>query len=305
MPNKEKYTLLNNSRFFVLVSSFFISLIVISFVRLQTANDQVFYIRSEQIFGFLSIIYWYVALIISPLGYVIGKQRLVHVAFARRAIGVSAFYFASLHMTIALWGQLGGINGLVHLPDSFRLSIFGGFVALFILFLMAMTSFDKVISFMTFRRWKWLHRLVYGGGVLAILHIWSVGTHLSYSPIQIIAFIALSILIGLEGFRDELSLSAKLPDTPGSISWKAYQTYADGTVVAWDQSDSSQNHDENKNSGPASVTEVKEATGSPIANNESSKNSAQANTMSEWSLYIAVVAIVVALTAIFFSTRKS
>lgn len=201
MPNKEKYTLLNNSRFFVLVSSFFISLIVISFVRLQTTNDQVFYIRSEQIFGFLSIIYWYVALIISPLGYVIGKQRLVHVAFARRAIGVSAFYFASLHMTIALWGQLGGINGLVHLPDSFRLSIFGGFVALFILFLMAMTSFDKVISFMTFRRWKWLHRLVYGGGVLAILHIWSVGTHLSYSPIQIIAFIALSILIGLEGFR--------------------------------------------------------------------------------------------------------
>lgn len=108
-----------------------------------------------------------------------------------------------------------------------------------------------------------------------------------------------------EGFRDELSLSAKLPDTSGSISWKAYQTYADGTVVAWDQSDSSQNHDENKNSGPASVTEVKESPDSPIANNESSKNSAQANTMSEWSLYIAVVAIVVALTAIFFSTRKS
>jgi DMSO/TMAO reductase YedYZ heme-binding membrane subunit len=201
MSTKKTYHILSNSRFFVLASSVLISLLVISFIRVQVTSDQVFYIRSEQVFGLLSITYWYVALIISPLGYVIGKQRLLHLAFARRAIGVSACYFASLHIIIATWGQLGGISGIGYLPDSFKLSMAGGFAAFFILFLMAMTSFDKVISFMTFRRWKWLHRLVYMGGVLAVLHIWSVGTHLSYSPVQIGAFVALSLLIGLEAFR--------------------------------------------------------------------------------------------------------
>jgi DMSO/TMAO reductase YedYZ heme-binding membrane subunit len=208
MPTKKPYRLLNNSRFYILASSVFISLIVISYVRLQASSDQVFYIRSEQLFGLLSIMYWYVALIISPLGYVVGKQRLVHLAFARRAIGVSACYFAALHISIAIWGQLGGISGITHLPDSFKLSMTGGFIAFIILFLMAMTSFDKIISFMTFRRWKWLHRLVYAGGILAVLHIWSVGTHLSFSPVQICAFIALSLLIGLESFR-LITLAAK------------------------------------------------------------------------------------------------
>lgn len=107
-----------------------------------------------------------------------------------------------------------------------------------------------------------------------------------------------------EGFRDELSLSAKLPDTSGNISWKAYQTYADGTIVAWDQSDSNQSHDENKNKGPASVTQVKELADSSMASSESSKTTAQTNVTSDWSLYIAAVAVIVALTAIFFSTRK-
>src|SRR3989338_9235315 len=140
MHAKKPYRLLNNSRFYILASSALISLLVISYVRLQVSSDQVFYIRSEQLFGLLSIMYWYVALIISPLGYAVGKQRLVHLAFARRAIGVSACYFAALHISIATWGQLGGMSGIAHLPDSFKLSMTGGFIAFIILFLMAMTS---------------------------------------------------------------------------------------------------------------------------------------------------------------------
>jgi sulfoxide reductase heme-binding subunit YedZ len=154
-------------------------------------------------------LYWYFALIISPVGHVIGKHRTKRLEFARRAIGVSAFYFAFLHAAVALWGQLGGISELSRLPELFKWSLLGGVIALIILALMAATSFDKVMKFMTFRKWKWLHRLVYTGGILAVLHIWSIGTHLSYTNIQLIAFAALIILAGLELFRTTKLLNEK------------------------------------------------------------------------------------------------
>lgn len=36
------------------------------------------------------------------------------------------------------------------------------------------------------------------------------------------------------GQRDDFFFSAKVPATPTSLAWKAYQTYTDGTVVAWE-----------------------------------------------------------------------
>ncbi len=192
-----------------MASSFLLSVAVIAYLRLQISGDQLFYIRTQQVFGFLCIIYWYIALIISPLGYVIGKHRTKHIEFARRAIGVSAFYFALLHAAIALWGQLGGISQLQYLPSLFKWSLLGGTIALIVLLAMAATSFDKVVKFMTFRKWKWLHRLVYAAGILVILHIWSIGTHLSYTNIQIASFASLIVLSGLELARVTKLVNAK------------------------------------------------------------------------------------------------
>ncbi len=200
MGNK-KTSILNNSRFYILVSSVLLSIATAAYLRLQIPSDQLYYIRTQQVFGLFCIFYWYLALIISPIGYVIGKQRTKRLEFARRAIGVSAAYFATLHGAIALWGQLGGIGEISLLPPLFKWSLAGGAIALFILLIMAVTSFDKVVSFMTFRKWKWLHRLVYIGLILVVLHIWTIGTHLAYPQVQWIAFIALAILSGLELFR--------------------------------------------------------------------------------------------------------
>lgn len=36
------------------------------------------------------------------------------------------------------------------------------------------------------------------------------------------------------GQRDDFTFSAKVPATETVIAWKAYQTYSDGSVVAWD-----------------------------------------------------------------------
>jgi len=38
------------------------------------------------------------------------------------------------------------------------------------------------------------------------------------------------------GQRDEFSFSAKSPAEETSVQWKAYQTYSNGVIVAWDQS---------------------------------------------------------------------
>lgn len=205
----KKYSLLNNSRFYILVSSILLSLMVLAWMRLQITSDQLFYIRTQQVYGLLCVSYWYIALAISPVGYVIGKHRTKKIEFARRAIGVSAFYFALLHGVIALWGQLGGLGQVQYLPMLFKLSLLSSTIAFAILMLMAATSFDAVVKFMTLRRWKWLHRLVYAGGILAIIHVWTIGTHLAYSNIQITAFLALIILGGLEMFRVTKLVNAK------------------------------------------------------------------------------------------------
>lgn len=61
------------------------------------------------------------------------------------------------------------------------------------------------------------------------------------------------------GQRDEFLFSAQAPASPTTLQWKAYQTYSDGTVVAWDQESGEMVHNEeaNSESGPFSTTEVR------------------------------------------------
>jgi DMSO/TMAO reductase YedYZ heme-binding membrane subunit len=209
----------NNSRFYILTFSFLVSVFTVCLLRIQIASDQLFYIRLEQVFGFISICYLYLALMIAPAERAVGKREwMKHVVFARRAIGVSAAYFAFLHAAVALWGQIGGLSGIGLLPNRFVWSLACGVIALLVLFLMAATSFDKVIKFMTFRKWKWLHRFVYLGCVLIILHVWMIGTHVAYSWMQIATFIPLSVLFALEAW----CIAAKLAERHPALKTQDY-----------------------------------------------------------------------------------
>lgn len=210
MKSQPKYSLLHNSRFYILAFAGLLSVAVFAWLRLSLDDDQLLHIRAQQIYGFICIVLWYLALIISPVTYIIGKQRLKQLIFSRRAIGVAAFYFAFLHTAIALFGQLGGPGQLQYLPDLFKLSLAGGAVGLLILAIMAATSFDRVIKFMTFRKWKWLHRLVYVAGILVIIHVWTIGTHVAYGGVQLVGFIALALLSGLEILRAMRLLNRKI-----------------------------------------------------------------------------------------------
>ncbi len=137
---------------------------------------------------------------------------------ARRALGVSAFYFGLLHGLFAFFGQLGGFAGLGFLSSKYLLAISLSFIALVILFLMTVTSFDFMVAKLTYPKWKFLHRFVYIAGVLILLHALMLGTHFSdlSSTIPQIFFSALAILLLLEANRFDTYLQkkfiAKRPD---------------------------------------------------------------------------------------------
>lgn len=209
---RKSLPLTHNLRFYILMSSLLISVVMVAWLRVSIESEQLFLIRTQQVFGLCGVLLWYVALIISPMGYVFGKERISYMLFARRAIGVSAAYFVLLHGAIALFGQLGGVQQITLLPNIFKWSLLSGAVAGLILLVMAATSFDAVIRRMTYKRWKLLHRLGYMGGLLAVVHIWSVGTHLAYSGIQFAAFIALVVLSGLESYRVTTVVAKKHSD---------------------------------------------------------------------------------------------
>ncbi len=214
MPaSKKDLILLDNPRFYILAAAVTLSVLIPSWLRLTVPSDQLFVIRVEQVFGYLCMICWYVALITSPLQKQLsGRFGTNYLVFCRRAIGVSGAYFALLHVMISLFGQIGGLSGLALLPPRFLWAILLGTLALLILLAMAATSFNKVIAFMTFPRWKMLHRLGYIGGLAVLLHIWMIGTHLSYLSFRSVIFVFLVILFRLESVRIANNLAKKYPN---------------------------------------------------------------------------------------------
>ncbi len=103
------------------------------------------------------------------------------------------------------------------------------------------------------------------------------------------------------GQRDEFTFSARTPDTAGELQWKAYQTYADGTVVAWDRSDDDQpkNADGSPDfstAGPFSVTTVQEDAQAAAAPEPDTKTAQRA-------FYIAIAAVVVSFISLVISTK--
>jgi len=105
------------------------------------------------------------------------------------------------------------------------------------------------------------------------------------------------------GMRDDFTFSAKTPASATELQWKAYQTYADGTVVSWDQAESSDGHGDGT-TGPFSVTKVVETTAQDEALANAQQAATDAKTAADWALYSGVAGIILGLTALFFATRK-
>src|SRR5258708_1943827 len=164
-------SLFTNVRFYVLIFSVLLSVGFYLYVRLTIPEGALQIIRLTQYYALSALTYLYLAVLAGPLMYV-AKWFPFRAQYlkARRAIGVSAFYFGLLHALLAFFGQLGGFAGLFFLSGNYLLAISLSFTALVILFLMAATSFDAMVTKLTFPKWKLLHRFVYLVIVLILIH---------------------------------------------------------------------------------------------------------------------------------------
>lgn len=114
---------------------------------------------------------------------------------------------------------------------------------------------------------------------------WQINTTKSGDAIAVITWTGGSIP---EGLRDDFTFSAQVPAQATQLQWKAFQTYADGTTVAWDQAPSG-HHEESGNKGPYSVTDV--------TSDATSETKIAESRSGDFALIVAVVAIVLSFAA--------
>ncbi|MXP63281.1 sulfoxide reductase heme-binding subunit YedZ [Roseomonas sp. M0104] len=106
------------------------------------------------------------SLLITPLKQMLRWPRLMLV---RRMVGLGALAYAVLHLTLyALDLDWNLVKVASEIVLRFYLAI--GFVALLGLAALGVTSTDGWVRRLGGRRWQRLHRIVYGIGVLALVH---------------------------------------------------------------------------------------------------------------------------------------
>lgn len=115
-----------------------------------------------------------------------------------------------------------------------------------------------------------------------------------------------------QGQRDEFLFSAQVSSEETTLSWKAYQTYADGSVVSWELgSDDQQPKDEEGNVdysqfGPASETKVINdlSEGSEESNMEDKSSVGAHDAKSGLALGLSVIAIVLSVVTTVRQQKK-
>lgn len=201
--------LLANSRFWILALAVTTSVNIAGFIQLQIPAGSLQTIRIEQVFGFVSLFLLYAAIVISPLTKVFprlpGKDAIIH---ARRAIGVSAFYYAALHIYITFFDQLNGFTGIGYYDATYGWSILLGLFAFGILFMMAITSFDRVVAKLSYKYWKRMHRVVYAASFALLAHVILIGPHFDdgVTILGVVVYGLALILIVLEVLRIRIVL---------------------------------------------------------------------------------------------------
>lgn len=122
--------------------------------------------------GFWTLTFLTLSLVPTPAKDLLGLTWPIRI---RRMLGLFAFTFAALHFSWYL-----GVDKFFDLPEigkdlAKRKFITVGFAALLLLVPLAVTSTDRAVRRMGYRRWKRLHRLVYAAALLGVVHFaWRV-----------------------------------------------------------------------------------------------------------------------------------
>ena len=108
-----------------------------------------------------------ITLAVTPLRVVFVLPELLRF---RRMFGLFTYFYVVLHLLCYSWLDMGFEWGDIAADIAKRPFILVGFSAFVLLTPLALTSFNRAIRWLGAKRWQWLHRLVYGVAVLAVLH---------------------------------------------------------------------------------------------------------------------------------------
>ena len=110
-------------------------------------------------------------LAITPVRKLTGWNALVRF---RRMLGLFAFFYASIHLSIYLIVDLGGFWSQILVEIAKKPFVTVGFLAWLLMIPLAITSTKGMMRRLG-RNWQRLHRLVYLSGLFAALHfLWQV-----------------------------------------------------------------------------------------------------------------------------------
>ena len=185
----------------------------------QFANLNRAYAELGQNFAIIAAFLIYVSLLITPIYFVFPRFPFKPVLIkARRALGVSAFIFASIHVFLEFFKIFGGFANLKYLQGPYFYAFLFGAIALLILAVMAVTSFNYAVKKMS-KYWKIVHRFVYLAGSLIVFHAFIIGSDFSsiFDPESWMYIVALIFLLVLESLRFDALVVRKYPSVKSKL----------------------------------------------------------------------------------------
>lgn len=129
-------------------------------------------------------------LAITPLRRLTGWHKAIRY---RRMLGLFAFFYATAHLAVYLFVDLGGYWADIFVQIAKKPYITVGFAAWLLLIPLAVTSTQRMMRRLG-RRWQQLHRLVYAAALLGVLHfLWLVKADLREPLVYLAVFAALML----------------------------------------------------------------------------------------------------------------
>ncbi len=185
-----------------------------------------------QAFGILATLYLYLALLPSPL-----YQAFPHLPGlrpaqrAKKALGISSFFFACIHSWDGFFTAFGGFAMLPYWGMSEIWSLEFGLAALIILAALTITSIKRIKRAMG-PSWKPLHRFVYLAGILTYIHIVTITIHSLHTYVWLaVAYLPTIFLLGLQTLRFDRWIARQHPELKGRVMITAFPALS--IVVLW------------------------------------------------------------------------
>ena len=144
--------------------------------------------------GMMALIFLMLTLLVTPLRKVSGWNWII---FARRTLGLYAFFYACLHFLIffCLDRSFSVSSTLTEMAKRNYLII--GSIALLVMVPLAVTSTNAMIKRLGGKRWRALHRLAYVAGIAGVIHYYMQTKKDVRQPLVFMAILALLLVYRL------------------------------------------------------------------------------------------------------------